>query len=81
MTSKSWRCELQRTIRLHVIHPDNADTVIASRKTKSSGLFNFRVPLAPGEGVYVSTPAKDFVIKSGARIHCATGRSIPQYPT
>jgi hypothetical protein len=79
--SKRAECEFRRTIRLHVIHADNTDTVIASAKTKRSGLFNFRVPLVPGEGVYASTPAKEFVTKSGKRVHCATGRTNPQYPT
>jgi hypothetical protein len=78
--SKRAECHL-REVRLHVIHADNTDTVIASRKTKGGGLFNFRVPLVPGEGVYVTTPAKEFVTKSGKRVHCATGRSNPQYPT
>jgi hypothetical protein len=78
--AKGASCRFQRKISLHVIHADNTDTVVASKKTKSGvGLFNFRVPLAPGDGVYVTTPAKDFVKKSGTRVHCATGRSLPQY--
>jgi hypothetical protein len=81
VNSKRAECEFRRTIRLHAIHADNTDTVIASRKTKRSGLFSFRVPLVPGEGVYASTPAKKFVTESGKRVHCATGRTIPQYPT
>jgi hypothetical protein len=79
--SKNPECEFRRTIRLHVIHANNTDTVIAAKKTKRSGLFNFRVPLTPREGVYASTPARQFVTESGKRVHCATGRTPPQYPT
>jgi hypothetical protein len=80
--AKGAGCRFQRVVRLHVIHPNNTDTVIASRKTKSGvGLFSFRVPLVPSESVYVSTPAKEFTKKSGIKVHCATGRSVPQLPT
>jgi hypothetical protein len=76
--SKRGECESLRTIRLHVIQADGTDTVIASKQTKRSRLFNFRVPLVPGESVYVTTPAKQAVIRSGKRVRCAAGRSNPQ---
>jgi hypothetical protein len=77
LISKRAGCRFRRTVRLHVLHPDNTDTVVSSTKTKSGvGLFNFRVDLLPSDDVYVTTPAKEFVTKSGKRIHCATGRSI-----
>jgi hypothetical protein len=71
-------CHVRRKVRLHVLHPNNTDTVIASWKPKSISLFNFRVELVPSESVYVSTPAKEFVTRSGKRVHCASGRSVPQ---
>lgn len=78
VNSKRGECESRRTIRLHVIQADGADTVIASKQTKRSRLFSFRVPLVPGESVYASTPAKDALIRSGKRVRCAAGRSNPQ---
>jgi hypothetical protein len=78
VNSKRGECESRRTIRLHVIHADSTDTVIASMQTKRSRLFNFRVPLVPGESVYATTPVKKAVIRSGKRVLCAAGRSDPQ---
>jgi hypothetical protein len=81
LIAKSARCRFQRTVSLHVIHADNSDTVVLSTKTSSgTGIFHFRAALAAREGVYVTAPAKEFVIKSGTRVHCGAGRSIPQYP-
>jgi hypothetical protein len=82
LIAKTARCRFQRTVSLHVIHADSTDTVVLSTKTNSgTGAFHFRAALAAGEGVYVTTSAKNFVIKSGTKVHCGTGRSIPQYPT
>jgi hypothetical protein len=78
VNSKRGECESRRTIRLHVIHADSTDTVIASKQTKRSRLFNFRVPLVPSESVYATTPAKKAVIRSGKWVRCAAGRSNPQ---
>jgi hypothetical protein len=78
VNSKRGECESRRTIRLHVIHADSTDTVIASKQTKRSRLFNFRVQLVPGESVYATTPAKVAVIRSGKTVNCAAGRSDPQ---
>jgi hypothetical protein len=71
-------CHVRRQVRLHVLHPNNTDTVIASWKPKSISLFNFRVELVPSDSVYVSTPAKELVTRSGKRVRCASGRSVPQ---
>ena len=71
-------CHVRRHVLLHVLHPNNTDTVIASWKPKSLSLFNFRVELMPSDSVYVSTPAKNLVTRSGKRVRCASGRSVPQ---
>jgi hypothetical protein len=82
VVAKTAGCRFQRIIQLHVIHPNNTDTIVLSRKTKSGvGLFSFRTELQPREAVYVTTPAKRFVTKNGKRVHCAAGSSIPQFPT
>jgi hypothetical protein len=36
---------------------------------------------AEAEGVFVSSPAREVTLKSGKRLHCATGRTTPVYPT
>jgi len=65
-----------------LVHVDNSVTVVDTDKTRSGvGLFAVRAFLAPREGVFVSSPAREVTLKSGKRLHCATGRTTPVYPT
>jgi len=81
LISKSPACRFRRTVRLHVIHTDNSEAVVDTQKTKSGvGLFTLRAFLAPHEGLFVTVAARDVTIKSGKRLHCATGRTAPLYP-
>ena len=81
VVSKSPACRFRRAVSLHVVHADNSDTVADTHKTRSGvGLFTLRAALAPGEGFFVTVAARDVTMKSGKRLHCGTGRSIPVYP-
>jgi hypothetical protein len=82
LLSKSPACRFRRVVSLHVVQADNTDTISDKQKTKSGvGLFTVRAALAPGEGLFVTVAARDVTIKSGTRLHCATGRTTPIYPT
>jgi hypothetical protein len=82
VVAKTAGCRSQRTVALHVQHPGSVDTIVASTKTNAGpGLFSFRVALTPSDSVFVATPPKKFVTKSGKRVRCLAGQSIPQRPT
>jgi hypothetical protein len=79
--SKSPACRFRRAASLHVVHPDNTDTIADVQMTKSGvGLFTVRAALSPGEGLFVTVAARNLTLKSGKRLHCATGRTTPIYP-
>jgi len=81
LLSKSPACRFRRVVSLHVVHPDNTDTIADIQKTKSGvGLFTVRAALASGEGLFVTVAARNLTLKSGKRLHCATGRTTPIYP-
>jgi hypothetical protein len=79
--AKSPACRFRRAASLHVLHPDNTDTIADVQMTKSGvGLFTVRAALSPGEGLFVTVAARNLTIKSGKRLHCATGRTTPIFP-
>jgi hypothetical protein len=79
--AKSPACRFRRVASLHVLHPDNTDTIADVQMTKSGvGLFTVRAALSPGEGLFVTVAARNLTIKSGKRLHCATGRTTPIFP-
>jgi hypothetical protein len=79
--SKSPACRFKRSVSLHVVHRDGSFGVADTKTTKSGvGLFTLRSALAPGEGYFISAASRNLTLKSGKRLHCATGRTTPVYP-